>query len=121
MIFMAPKIKIMDDYNLTARERRMIMDEVGWVSLLHHEGITQPLFVYIQVRGRTGNQRALRPPVGDPPQPEKKKQISYLDLLRCGGKTHRLAAKKKKEKPKKKYRSYIYISIRGISVVLIAF
>ena len=40
----------------------------------------------------------------DPTQ-DKKKQISYLDLLRCGGKSHRLAAKKKKEKPKAKYRS----------------
>ena len=56
-----------------------------------------------EVEGLTGNDRSLRPPVVD----ERKKQVNYLDLLRCGGKTDRLAAKKKKDKGKKKtkYRS----------------
>lgn len=55
-----------------------------------------------ELAGRTGNDRAIRPIIEDP---NKKKPINYLDLLRCGGKSHRLAAKKKKEKPKTKYRS----------------
>ena len=57
----------MDEYNLSQRERRMVMDEV---------------------RGRTGNARALRPPL-EPPKVDLKKtspKSSYLELLRCGGK-----------------------------------
>ena len=77
-----PQLNILKEYDLPQREKRVILDEV---------------------EGLTGNDRALRPPVVD----ERKKQINYLDLLRCGGKTDRLAAKKKKEKNKKKtkYRS----------------
>ena len=59
--------QVMDEYNLTQRERRVIMDEV---------------------RGRTGNARALRPPL-EPPKVDHKKtspKSSYLELLRCGGK-----------------------------------
>ena len=78
-----PQLKIIKEYDLPQRERRVIMDELA---------------------GRTGNDRALRPPVIDPAV-EKKKPINYLDLLRCGGKSYRLDAKKKKEKPKTKYRS----------------
>ena len=33
-------------------------------------------------------------------------QVSYLDLVRCGGRTSRLNARKKAEKPKPKFRSY---------------
>lgn len=76
-----PQLKIIKEYDLPPRERRVIMDELA---------------------GRTGNDRAIRPIIEDP---NKKKPINYLDLLRCGGKSHRLAAKKKKEKPKTKYRS----------------
>lgn len=79
----AAQLKIIKEYDLPIRERRVIMDELY---------------------GRTGNDRALRPVVMDPAQ-EKKKPINYLDLLRCGGKSYRLTAKKKKEKPKAKYRS----------------
>lgn len=79
----AAQLKIIKEYDLPIRERRVIMDELY---------------------GRTGNDRALRPVVMDPAQ-EKKKPINYLDLLRCGGKSYRLTAKKKKEKPKTKYRS----------------
>ena len=57
-----------------------------------------------ELAGKTGKDRALRPPVMTPDQ-EKKKPVNYLDLLRCGGKSYRLTAKKKKEKPKAKYRS----------------
>lgn len=57
-----------------------------------------------EVEGKTGNERTIRPPIMDP-EKEKKKPISYLDLLRCGGRSYRLAAKKKKAKPKAKYRS----------------
>jgi len=100
----------MDDYNLTLRERRVIMDEV---------------------RGKTGNDRSLRPPLEQPKVDHKKTftKSSYLELLRCGGKPKTGAAlnkyiskelfshiiqleimisvcRKKKEKPKQKYRSY---------------
>ena len=76
-----PQLKILKEYDLPQREKRVILDEV---------------------EGLTGNDRAMRPPVV-----EKKKPVNYLDLLRCGGKTERLAAKKKKDKSKKKtkYRS----------------
>ena len=101
-----PQLNIIRELDLPNRQQRVIMDEM---------------------QGKTGNDRSIRPPVvgkkenltncknfrgssrcfppfSDPTQ-DKKKQISYLDLLRCGGKSHRLAAKKKKEKPKAKYRS----------------
>ena len=77
-----PQLNIIRELNLPNRQQRVIMDEM---------------------QGKTGNDRSIRPPVVDPTQ--NKKQISYLDLLRCGGKSSRLAAKKKKEKPKAKYRS----------------
>ena len=83
MGFRVPNLKIMKEYNLTPREKRVILDEV---------------------KGLKGNDRALRPPIGANDDYKKPPKYTYLDLLRCGGKTHRLAAKKKKEKPKKKYR-----------------
>ena len=57
----------MDEYNLTQREKRVIMDEV---------------------RGKTGNARALRPPVEAAKVDHRKTnpKSSYLELLRCGGK-----------------------------------
>ena len=41
-----------------------------------------------EVRGRTGNARALRPPLEAPKVDHKKTnpKSSYLELLRCGGK-----------------------------------
>jgi hypothetical protein len=83
VIISMPQLKILNEYDLPLREKRVILDEI---------------------KGKKGNDRSLRPPIVDSAQ-EKKKPISYLDLLRCGGKTHRLAAKKKKQKPKAKYRS----------------
>ncbi len=35
---------------------------------------------------------------------KKPKRPTYLELLRCGGRTSRLKAKKKKQKPKPKFR-----------------
>ena len=64
--------------------------------------------IWDEVKGLKGNQRsAVRPPIpgpsgashGDHRKPPK---YTYLDLLRCGGKTHRLNAKKKREEKKKK-------------------
>ena len=55
-----PQLKIIKEYDLPLRERRVIMDELA---------------------GKTGKDRALRPPV-IPPEQEKKKPINYLDLLR---------------------------------------
>ena len=81
--FVVPNLKAINKYDLTAREKRVIWDEV---------------------KGLKGNDRALRPPVGANDDYKKPPKYTYLDLLRCGGKTHRLAAKKKKEKPKAKYR-----------------
>jgi hypothetical protein len=40
------------------------------------------------------------------PDAKKRPVYKYLDIVRCGGRTSRLAAKKKNEKPKKKSRSY---------------
>ena len=51
--------------------------------------------------------RMMRPPV-IPPEQAKKKPINYLDLLRCGGRSSMIKAKKKKEKPKAKYRSLVF-------------
>ncbi len=61
------EIQVMEEYNLTLRERRVIMDEV---------------------RGKTGNDRTLRPPL-EPSKVDHRKtspKSSYLELLRCGGK-----------------------------------
>ena len=65
--YRVPNIRAMDEYNLTQREKRVIMDEV---------------------RGKKGNERALRPPL-EPPKVDHRKtspKSSYLELLRCGGK-----------------------------------
>ena len=65
--YRVPNIRAMDEYNLTQREKRVIMDEV---------------------RGKTGNARALRPPVEAAKVDHRKTnpKSSYLELLRCGGK-----------------------------------
>ena len=42
------------------------------------------------------------------PDEKPRPRYSYLDIVRCGGRTSRLAAKKKKEKPKKVRHSLKY-------------
>ncbi len=66
----------MEEYNLTLRERRVIMDEV---------------------RGKTGNERSLRPPLEQSKVDHKKAatKSSYLELLRCGGKPKSASAMNK--------------------------
>ena len=61
------------------------------------------------------NDRMMRPPV-IPPEQAKKKPINYLDLLRCGGRSSMIKAKKKKEKPKAKYRSLVFSKALEISL-----
>jgi hypothetical protein len=65
-----------------------------------------------QVEGRKGHARrtprfasaydpaAAEAAKKEPPRP------TYLELLRCGGRTSRLAARKKKKKPKPKFRLF---------------
>ena len=74
--------QVMNEYGLSPREKRVIWDEV---------------------KGLKGNARSLRPPINRASEDYRKPpKYTYLDLLRCGGKTHRLNAKKKREEKKKK-------------------
>ena len=88
-------LQVMNEYGLSPREKRVIWDEV---------------------KGLKGNARSLRPPINRASEDYRKPpKYTYLDLLRCGGKTHRLNAKKKREEKKKKtkyrYQTEYYLSL----------
>ena len=93
-----PNIKAMEEYNLTHREKRVILDEVKGLKVSHKINIHEYSFLF-QKRSRMlviyafspfqGNARSLRPPIGYNEDFKKGPKCSYLDLLRCGGKTHR--------------------------------
>ena len=92
-----PNIKAMEEYNLTHREKRVILDEVKGLKVSHKINIHE--YAFFQKRSRRfsiyafsqfqGNARSLRPPIGYNEDFKKGPKCSYLDLLRCGGKTHR--------------------------------
>ena len=90
-----PNIKAMEEYNLTHREKRVILDEVKGLKVSHKINIHEYAFlrsrmflIYVFSQFQ-GNARSLRPPIGYNEDFKKGPKCSYLDLLRCGGKTHR--------------------------------
>ena len=93
-----PNIKAMEEYNLTHREKRVILDEVKGLKVSHKINIHEysfsdlkksNMFVIYVFSQFQGNARSLRPPIGYNEDFKKGPKCSYLDLLRCGGKTHR--------------------------------
>ena len=92
-----PNIKAMEEYNLTHREKRVILDEVKGLKVSHKINIHEyavfqkrsRIFVIYSFSPFQGNARSLRPPIGYNEDFKKGPKCSYLDLLRCGGKTHR--------------------------------
>ncbi len=103
-----PNIKVLDDFKCPKKERRIVMDEVYvrlcTVNSLHNCKIENVNLV--QVEGRKAkDKRCVRlsePYDPNKPKPKKKPQYSYLDLVRCNGRTSQLAATKRKQKAKKK-------------------
>ena len=96
-----PNIKAMEEYNLTHREKRVILDEVKGLKVSHKINFfyrfigiqffqkRSRMFVIYAFSPFQGNARSLRPPIGYNEDFKKGPKCSYLDLLRCGGKTHR--------------------------------
>ena len=108
-----PNIKVLDDYKCPRRERRYVMDEVRRAQN-HAEMQFFYTFVafYQKVEGRKGqDRRSARMGSAYDPDAKPRPQYSYLDIVRCGGRTSRLAAKKKKEKPKKGYVSRLFFPV----------
>jgi hypothetical protein len=62
---------VLKEYDLTRKERKCLLQEIN---------------------GKKESEKTIRPKVGEKPLP-KKPQVSYLDLLRCGGRTSLLKAR----------------------------
>ncbi len=97
-------LQVTKEYGCTRAERQLVIDEINNVPASKRGPMREPRDVAAEKRRREEEEKAARK-AGRKYRPGQP-QYSYLDLVRCGGRTSHLQAKRKKEKPKPKFRSY---------------